>query len=82
MTQIEAARKKKTTSEMRAVARQEGLTLEEIRKGLAKGKIIIPHNRRHKGIKLCGLGKGLRTKVNANIGTSPEQASLKEELKN
>jgi phosphomethylpyrimidine synthase len=81
MTQIEAARKKRITPQMRSVAKEEGTSLEKIRKGLTEGKIIIPHNRRHKGIKLCGLGKDLRTKVNANIGTSPEQASLKEELK-
>jgi phosphomethylpyrimidine synthase len=77
---MEEARKGKITPEMRSVAREEGLSLEEIKKGLAKGEIIIPHNRRHKRIKVCGLGKGLRTKVNANIGTSPEHMSLKEEF--
>ena len=80
MTQLEAARSGEITSEMEAVADQEGLSPEYIRSGVAEGTIVILHNTKRSGVKLCGIGAGLRTKVNANLGTSPDEASLSNEM--
>jgi hypothetical protein len=66
--------------EMRAVAGAEGVPPEAVMKSLAGGTAVIPHNRRHRIARLCGIGKGLRTKVNANIGTSAESMDPKVEV--
>jgi len=82
MTQLEWAKKKKITSEMRRVARNEGLTPEYIRSCIAEGTVVIPVNVKHRQrnkLRIIGIGKGLRTKVNANIGSSPDKVSLAEE---
>ena len=68
--QLGEARKGNLTEEMRAVARAEGVSPEIIVESVAQGTVIIPHNRRHEVTSLCGIGKGLKTKVNANIGSS------------
>lgn len=80
MTQLTQARRGRITPQMRRVARAEGVDPEFIREGIAKGLIILPANPNHKAKRLSGIGKGLRTKVNANIGTSPDHADLAEEL--
>ena len=80
MTQLEAARSGKITYEMEAVADQEELSPEYVRAGIAEGKIVIPHNIRRSGVKPCGIGTGLKTKVNANLGTSPDEPSLSNEM--
>ncbi len=67
---METARKGRITAEMEAVARDERKDVEEIRQGIASGEIVIPVNRSHRNVKPVGIGKGLRTKVNANLGTS------------
>jgi phosphomethylpyrimidine synthase len=69
------------TPEMRIVSRQEKIDAERVMKGVASGLIVIPKNRGRSIKKLVGIGKGLRIKVNANIGTSPDFADIKEELK-
>jgi len=70
------------TEEIIQVARSENVDKEYIRQGLSEGSIVIPHNSNHKTLsKLCGIGKGLRTKVNANVGTSPSISNLTEEIK-
>jgi len=81
MTQLTEARKGRITKEMRYVAKQEGLKPEVIKKGIAKGEIVIPANIKRKNTKWCGIGKGLKTKVNANIGTSPQVIDTRNELK-
>ncbi|WP_025270171.1 phosphomethylpyrimidine synthase ThiC [Hippea sp. KM1] len=80
MTQIEAARKGIITPEMEEVAKAENRPVEFIMEGLKKGTIVIPKNKNH-DIKAVGIGEGLRTKVNANIGTSSDIAQLENELK-
>jgi phosphomethylpyrimidine synthase len=80
MTQIESAKLGKITSEMEAVADQEGLSPEYIRAGIEQGTVVIPHNIRRNGVKLCGIGAGLKTKINANLGTSSDEPSLENEL--
>jgi phosphomethylpyrimidine synthase len=70
MTQLEAARKQKTTKKMELVAKSEGVAPEFIRNGIAHGTIVIPSNTGRVIPKYCAIGKGLKTKVNANIGSS------------
>lgn len=81
MTQIEAAKKKKITEEMEFVAKSEGVYPEFIREGVSRGTIVIPSNITRKIQKYCGIGTGLRTKVNANIGSSLGCEDVKLELK-
>lgn len=71
-TQIEQARNGVITAEMKAVAAQEPLCAETIRERVARGEIVIPCNPARKGQKVSGIGYGLRTKVNASIGTSSD----------
>jgi len=80
MTQLESARKGMVTPEMKAVAEAEDLDEEFIRDGVAKGRIVIPANINHEKLIPCGIGQGLKTKVNANIGTSSDFGDINTEL--
>ncbi len=80
MTQLEAARKGIVTPEMEEVARVEGYTPEEIREKVARGHVVITKNVKHTHCKATGIGQGLKTKVNANIGTSSDVVDVQEEL--
>ncbi len=71
MTQIESARKGIITKEMEEAAKGEESSPEYIRQMIAEGKAVIPNNRNRKA-RLVAIGKGLRTKVNASIGTSSD----------
>lgn len=81
MTQLESAKKHRKTSQLIAVSREELIGADIILKDLAAGRIVIPCNRNRRLIRPCGIGRGLRTKVNTNIGTSIERNTLKGELK-
>ena len=74
MTQLEAAKKGLVTPEMRRVAASEGVKAEWVRSQVAKGRLVIPKNRFRKIKRLSGIGSGLKTKVNANIGTSKDSS--------
>jgi phosphomethylpyrimidine synthase len=80
MTQLESARAGRITPEMKLVALSEGLAEEFIQQGIAQGTIVIPANRYHTGLTPRGIGKGLSTKVNANIGTSSDFGNVDTEL--
>ncbi len=80
MTQMEMARKGILSPQMEAVAAAEGVSADLVMKGLAAGTIVIPSNPLHLNLKPCGIGEGLKTKVNANIGTSSDLADLDVEL--
>jgi phosphomethylpyrimidine synthase len=69
-TQIEAAKKGIITKEMETVAKKEYRTAEEIRAKVAKGEIAIPANINHKSLSAEGIGGGLKTKINVNLGIS------------
>ncbi|MDD1648060.1 MAG: phosphomethylpyrimidine synthase ThiC, partial [Methanomicrobiales archaeon] len=71
MTLLEDAKNGRITDEMRKVAREEGVTDEFVRRGMAAGHIVIPISPYRK-VKVCGIGEGLRTKVNASVGTSSD----------
>ena len=72
MTQLELARKGVISPQMVQVAEQEKLEAEFVRCGVAEGAIVIPANIKHSTLVPCGIGQGLKTKVNANIGTSSD----------
>jgi len=80
-TQIEYAREHTLTPQMETVARDEGLSTEYIREKVAAGEIVIANNPRRPGQKVVGIGTGLRTKVNASIGTSSDICNLEAEIR-
>jgi len=80
MTQLESARKAIISPQMKVVAQTEGVEAEFIRQGVAKGTIVIPANINHSKLVPCGIGEGLSTKVNANIGTSSDFGNIDTEL--
>jgi phosphomethylpyrimidine synthase len=79
MTRIELAKKGIITGEMKEVALSEGVTPERLAADISAGLTVIPRNTTH-NIKPIGIGRGLRTKVNANIGTSKDKVSFDDEM--
>lgn len=80
MTQLERARKGEVTGEMKRAASTEGVSPEYIRRCVEDGTVIVVKNALRKNIEGLGVGKGLRTKVNANIGTSEDSADINLEI--
>jgi phosphomethylpyrimidine synthase len=80
MTRIELARKGTVTEEMRAVALNERIDPERLAADIAGGVSVITRNNLHDIVPL-GIGRGMRTKVNANIGTSKDRVSYDEEIR-
>ena len=80
MTQLEMAGQGLISPGMVAVAQAEGLSPEDVRQRVAEGTVVIPANPLHKGLMPSGIGKGLRTKVNANLGTSTDYPYPDQEL--
>lgn len=66
---------------MQHIAEIENVEPEYIKDGIKNGSIVILRNKKHEINDYCAVGKGLRTKVNANIGTSQDKADLEYELK-
>ena len=79
-TQLEAARNGTVTPAVSGVAVAEFLDAEQVCYGVAEGRIVIPANPRHVRLKPIGIGRMLRTKINANIGNSAESGDLAGEL--
>lgn len=79
MTILEDAKKGIITEEMKAVAVQEGVTEDFVRRSMAAGHIVIPISPYRK-VKVCGIGEGLRTKVNCSIGTSSDIVDIDMEV--
>jgi phosphomethylpyrimidine synthase len=80
MTQLEKARAGVVTPEMERVAAAEQVDAVWLMDRIAAGKIVIPANALRQRSNTCGIGEGMRIKVNANIGTSSDRAILDEEL--
>ncbi|TYO97081.1 hydroxymethylpyrimidine synthase [Geothermobacter ehrlichii] len=80
MTQLEAARKGLITEEMKTAAAAEKIDPEILRQKIAAGTAIICLNSKHAGVRPLAVGEGLRTKVNANIGTSKDDVSIDKEM--
>ena len=79
MSFLERAKKGEITEEMKAVAKAEGVTPEFVQRGVAAGRIVIPVTPYRK-IRAMGIGEGLRTKVNASIGTSSDIVNVDVEI--
>ena len=80
MTQMTEAKKGNITSQMQAVAEFERIDVEKILRGVANGRIVIPKNI-NRLTKACGIGQGLTTKINANIGSSNQIEDIDLEIK-
>ncbi len=80
LTQLQEARKGIITPEMVQAAELEGITGEELRQKIAIGEAVLPCNINHQGLRPMAVGKGLSTKVNANIGTSDAYPELAAEM--
>lgn len=79
-TQMAAAKAGIITEEMLCVAKKEGLEPEKLRALIAEGKVVIPANKNHKSLSPEGVGQGLRTKINVNLGISRDCCDLEQEL--
>ena len=80
-TQMYYARRGELTKEMSYVAKIEGVSENLVMDEVAKGSIIIPANINHKNLKPMGIGRKLKTKINANIGNSSLSSDICAELR-
>ncbi len=80
-TQMDAASRGIVTPQMKDVLKSEKISENELLKLMSEGKIVIPANKNHKNLKGIGIGKGLRTKVNVNLGVSKDCFNLDMEMK-
>ncbi|MBI3793429.1 MAG: phosphomethylpyrimidine synthase ThiC [Nitrospinae bacterium] len=78
-TQLIYAQNKKITAEMELVAKDEGLAPEFVRQMVADGTVVIPANN-GRSFHPVGIGQNMRTKTNANLGTSADELSPDEEI--
>ena len=79
-TQMDAARRGIVTPQMKIVAEKEKLAPETLQALIAAGKVIIPANRNHPNLDPEGVGQGLRTKINVNLGISKDCSNVDLEL--
>jgi len=79
-TQMDAARKGIVTKEMEAVACKERMGVIKLRELVAEGKVVILANKNHASLAPCGIGRGLKTKVNVNLGVSKDCCNIETEL--
>lgn len=79
-TQMEAAKKGIITKEMEIVSKKENMDIKTLMNLLAEGKIIIPANKRHTSLNPEGVGEGLKTKINVNLGISRDCCNIENEL--
>ena len=81
MTQLEYAKNEKLSPLVKKIALEEGVSLKSLLAWIKDGRAVIPLNKNHNIPKPCAIGFGLRTKVNANVGTSTDELELNDELK-
>lgn len=81
MTQTEKARKGLLSPVLKRVARIEGVAPEKLADLVGRGLVVIPYNPHHAPDRPSGIGRGLRTKVNVNLGTSRDFPLLADELR-
>jgi len=81
MTQLKVAAEGRITTEMERAAAAEKLPAETLRADIAEGVTVLPFNKiLGERVRAVAIGKGLRTKVNANIGSSRDHADVSLEL--
>lgn len=79
-TQMEAAKKGIITPEMRVVAEKEQMEIEILRQRIADGSVVIPANIHHKALSPEGVGLGMKTKINVNLGISKDCCDFENEM--
>lgn len=79
MTRVEQTRKGIVSEEIKETSLSEGISPEQLAEDITEGLAVIPRNSLH-SIKPIGIGRGLSTKINANIGTSRDRVSFDDEL--
>ncbi|SFQ95259.1 phosphomethylpyrimidine synthase ThiC [Desulfoscipio geothermicus] len=79
-TQMDAARKGVITRELETVARKENMDVAALQQLVAEGKVVIPANKNHVSLEPCGIGRGLRTKINVNLGVSQDCCNVESEM--
>jgi len=79
-TQMDAARKGIITKEMEIVSKKENMDMETLMERMAKGQIVIPANKNHKSLNPEGIGRGMKTKINVNLGISRDCSNVDIEL--
>ena len=79
-TQMDAAKKGIITPEMSAAAAKEGIEADTLRQLVAQGLAVVPANKKHTSLDPQGIGKGLRTKINVNLGISRDCYDVEQEL--
>lgn len=79
-TQMDAAKKGIITKEMEIVAEKENMDAEVLRNLVAEGRVAIPANKNHKNLSPEGVGEGLKTKINVNLGISKDCPNCEKEL--
>lgn len=79
-TQMDAAKKGITTKQMFTVAQKENIDPNILRSLVAEGKVAIPANKNHTNLDAEGVGQGLRTKINVNLGVSKDSYNIELEL--
>ena len=80
VTQMAQAKRGIVTEAIRKVADAEYREVDSILAEVARGTIVIPANINHKSLVPIGIGRSLRTKINANIGNSTMSSCPKQEL--
>jgi len=80
MTLLECAKNNIILPLVKKIARNEGLDAKQLLRSIKEGWVVIPKNSTHHFKSPCGIGLNLRTKVNANIGTSTDKSRIKDEL--
>ncbi|WP_035246093.1 phosphomethylpyrimidine synthase ThiC [Desulfogranum mediterraneum] len=79
-TQMDAARQGIVTKQMKDVLASEAISESELLSKLAAGQVVIPANHNHPNLVGCGIGSGLRTKINVNLGVSEDCCNVDAEL--
>ena len=79
-TQMDAAKQGIITEEMKVVAKKENMQIDKLMELIAKGRIVIPANKNHKSLCPEGVGQGLKTKINVNLGISKDCNDINVEL--
>ncbi|WP_039655752.1 phosphomethylpyrimidine synthase ThiC [Clostridium tyrobutyricum] len=79
-TQMDAAKKGIVTREMKRVAEKENMEVKKLMELIAKGQVAIPANKNHKSLDPEGVGSGLKTKINVNLGISKDCYDIDLEL--
>ncbi len=80
-TQMDAAKKGMITPQMEQVLKNEPISRQDLLESMAQGQIAIPANKHHVCLQPVGVGRGLKTKINVNLGVSQDECAFDMELK-